>query len=60
MIFWYKEEKAVENHDHCLEAVLERARQCGLKRNKQKLKLRRTEVSYMGHLLTSKGLPGTS
>ncbi|CAB4034914.1 Hypothetical predicted protein, partial [Paramuricea clavata] len=50
------EEQAVENHDHCLEAVLERARQRGLKLNKQKLKLRRTEVSYMGHLLTSKGL----
>ena len=54
------EEKAVENHDNCLEAVLERARQRGLKLNKQKLKLWRTEVSYMGHLLTSKGLPGTS
>lgn len=49
-------EQATEDHDQNLVNVLERARQLGLKLNKQKLKLRRTEVAYMGHLLTSQGL----
>ena len=49
-------EQAVQDHDGNLTAVLERARRRGLRLNKQKLKLRRTEVAYMGHLLTSKGL----
>ena len=40
-------EQAVQDHDDNLTAVLERARQRGLKLNKQKLKLRRTEVAYM-------------
>ena len=49
-------ENAAADHDQNLIGVLERARNCNLKINKQKLKLRQTEVSYMGHLLTSKGL----
>ena len=47
---------ALADHDQSLIRVLEKARQCNLKINKQKLKLRQTEVSYMGHLLTSKGV----
>ena len=49
-------ENAAADHDQNLIGVLERARHCNLKINKQKLKLRQTEVSYMGHLLTSEGL----
>ena len=49
-------ENAAADHDQNLIGVLERARNCNLKINKQKLKLRQTEVSYMGHLLTSEGL----
>ncbi|KAL9964865.1 hypothetical protein ACROYT_G028567 [Oculina patagonica] len=49
-------EQADLDHDRNLIGVLERARLCNLKLNKQKLKLRLTEVPYMGHLLTSDGL----
>ena len=49
-------ENAATDYDQNLIGVLERVRNCNLKINKQKLKLRQTEVSYMGHLLTSKGL----
>lgn len=49
-------EEATADHDKNLMRVLERARKCNLKINKQKLKLRQTEVSYMGHLLTSQGV----
>ena len=49
-------EQADLDHDRNLTGLLERARLCNLKLNKQKLKLRLTEVPYMGHLLTSDGL----
>ena len=49
-------ENAAADHDQNLIGVLERTRHCNLKINKQKLKLRQTEVSYMGHLLSSEGL----
>lgn len=44
------------DHDTNLKQLLERAREQNLKLNKNKLKLRLTEVTYMGHLLTSNGL----
>ena len=50
------QEQAEVDHDRNLIGVLERARQCNLKFNKKNLELRVTEVPYMGHLLTSKGL----
>ena len=49
-------EEAIRDHDEKLVKVLERARAVGLKLNKDKLKLRQTEVSYMGHVLTSSGV----
>ena len=49
-------EQADLDHDRNLIGLLERARLCNLKLNKQKLKLRLTEVPCMGHLLTSDGL----
>lgn len=50
------EEEALRDHDEKLIQLLQRARDVGLKLNKDKLKLRLTEVQYMGHLLTNKGL----
>ena len=49
-------EQADLDHNRNLIGLLERARLCNLKLNKQKLKLRLTDVPYMGHLLTSDGL----
>ena len=50
------QEEAVKDHDENLIELLKRAQNANLKLNKKKLKLKMTEVSYMGHLLTSTGL----
>ena len=50
------ESEALIDHDRNLVNLLKRARSANLKFNKSKLKLRLTEVSYMGQLLTNKGL----
>ena len=50
------QEEAVKDHDANLIELLKRAQKVNLKLNKKKLKLKMTEVSYMGHLLTSTGL----
>ena len=44
------------NHEDNLRAVLERCRQQNIKINKEKLKLRRTELKYLGHVITGKGI----
>ena len=43
-------------HDERLQKFLERASKQGLKLNKEKCKIRQTQVAYVGHLLTSEGL----
>ena len=43
-------------HDERLCKFLERASKQGLKLNKEKCKIRQTEVPYVGHLLTAEGL----
>ena len=48
-------EDAITDHDKKLCAVLERARQVGLKLNKEKMKFRQSEIKYMGEILTSSG-----
>ena len=50
------QEEAVKDHDANLIELLKRAQMVTLKLNKKKLKLKMTEVSYMGHLFTSTGL----
>lgn len=50
------EEEYIQDHDTNLTKLLERARAVNLKLNKKKLKLRLSEVGYMGHLLTNDGL----
>ena len=49
-------EEYIKDHDDNLTKLLERTRAVNLKLNKKKLKLRLSEVRYMGYLLTSEGL----
>ena len=48
--------EAEADHDRNLKAFLERARECNLRLNADKLKLKMTQVPYIGHLLTREGL----
>ena len=49
-------EIATSDHDKNLRIVLERARERNVTLNKDKVRLRFTEVPYIGHLLTADGL----
>lgn len=49
-------EKANQDHDDKLRAVLNRCREKNIKLNAEKFQLRRSEVPYIGHLLTAEGL----
>ena len=48
--------EATEDHDRHLKALLQRCRERGMALNKDKLKLRRQEVAFMGHLFINNGL----
>ena len=50
------EEEYIKDHDANLKALLKRARETNLKLDRKKLKLRLSEVVYMGHRLTAKGV----
>ena len=50
------QEEANKDHDQKLRDFLIRCREKNIKLNKDKFKLRRPEVSYIGHLLTAEGL----
>ena len=50
------EDEARRDHDRKLEALLLRCRESGIALNKNKLKLRITEVPFMGHLFTKQGV----
>ncbi|XP_060070555.1 uncharacterized protein K02A2.6-like [Ylistrum balloti] len=50
------EAEAIVDHDRKLLLLLDRCRERGLKLNKDKLKLRRKEVKFVGHLITADGL----
>ncbi|KAK3732304.1 hypothetical protein QZH41_007808 [Actinostola sp. cb2023] len=45
-----------EEHDERLEKTLQRARESNLKLNPDKCKIRRSEVLYIGHVLTTDGV----
>lgn len=45
-----------EAHDENLRRLLERARTCNVKFNRDKIQLNRTEVSYLGHIVSAEGL----
>ncbi len=49
-------DEATADHDANAIALLERARKVNLKLNKTKMRLKLTEVPYMGHLLTDTGV----
>ena len=48
--------KALADHDAKLRALFERCRKKGIKLNKKKVKLRCTEVKFMGHVICQDGL----
>lgn len=50
------DEQAEADHDQNLRAFLERARERNLRLNAGKMKLKLTEVPYIGHILTRSGL----
>ena len=54
--FGYTTEEAIIDHDHKLRALLEWARSVSLTFNKDKLKLRQSEVRYIGRILTADGM----
>lgn len=49
-------EEATVDHDKVLMAFLERCKEQGVKLNTDKLNLRMTEVPFIGHIATDKGL----
>lgn len=49
-------EAAIANHDQNLKAFLKRARERNLTLNSEKLKLRQSQVPFIGHLLTFESL----
>ena len=51
--------KRLEEHNHRLRAVLEKARKINLKLNKKKFVFAQPEVNYVGHKLTGEGLKPT-
>ena len=56
MWFGDTNEAAIANHDQNLKAFLRRARETNLTLNSEKLKLRQSQVRFIGHLLTAEGL----
>ena len=52
----YNEEEANQNHDENLVRMLEQARKTNLRLNSSKMNLRKSEVRFMGHLITKDGL----
>ena len=50
------EEEANLDHDQKLMKLLKRCRDRGVALNKDKVKLRLKEISFMGHVFTNKGL----
>ena len=50
------DEEAMADHDKNLEAFFQRCREKNIRLNKDKLRLRQKEVSYMGHTISSNGL----
>ncbi|CAL8130302.1 unnamed protein product [Orchesella dallaii] len=51
-----EQDEANRDHDRNLIALLERARQKNLKLNAKKMRIKLTELQYMGHVLTPNGV----
>ena len=50
------QEEAMKDHDVKLRSLLERCREKKVRLNMSKMKLRQTQVKYMGHMFTAQGL----
>ena len=50
------EEEAIVDHERKLRALMDRCRERGLVLNKDKLRFRRMEMRFIGHLINSEGL----
>ena len=46
----------MEQHDKNLKALLERCRKVGIRLNKEKADLRKSEITFLGHKITKDGL----
>ena len=46
----------IEEHDHILQQVLDRALECNVKLNFDKFQLRVSEVKYLGSIITYQGM----
>lgn len=51
-------QEAIVDHDRKIKKLLERCRKRSIKLNERKVPFKQTEVPYIGHLLTSKGVKG--
>jgi len=49
-------EEAIIDHERKLKALLDRCKEINLKINEKKMKLRKNEITYIGHLLSDKGV----
>ena len=56
MGFGETQEQAVHNHDENLLKLLERARKVNLRLNSRKMELKKSEVKFMGHIISEDGL----
>jgi len=61
MMFWFfgvgeTDEEARQRHDEALVQLLMRARKCNIKFNKEKMRLHMSELQYIGHRISSKGV----
>ncbi|KAF7652758.1 hypothetical protein LDENG_00092580 [Lucifuga dentata] len=48
--------KDIETHDTCLQRVLDKMEQAGLKLNKEKRVFRQSELRFLGHLVDTHGV----
>ncbi|KAK7095117.1 hypothetical protein V1264_002767 [Littorina saxatilis] len=59
IIVWGKgdtDEEASVDHDRNVQSLLQRCREKNVKLNKQKVELKKTEISYLGHVISKEGL----
>ncbi|XP_053403100.1 uncharacterized protein K02A2.6-like [Mercenaria mercenaria] len=49
-------EEALRDHDNNMQKLLERCQERGIKLNRDKFQLHKTEMQFVGHLLTDKGV----
>ena len=47
------DQEASEDHDHKLRALLQRCRDVNLKLNRNKVELKQTQITYLGHIISS-------